>query len=408
MTRKILLAVLVILTGAWLVMWMGSAIIGTTLAERDDRSWPMGLGSIQEVRVRYPPAPASAGAWRLGEIVRPLGIEMKPRYQRSTPALSESYPNAITEYVTSQIQRANPVIDEPPPKVAEYLRVRAAHIDAARALILSGTLIAWAQDIEAGATAPMPRLSGHMQLTRVFVASALGRARRDDAGAWEDLRAAWQLNRGLFERPEIISSLIGLATARVVNGAARKMPLPAPQWLADLQRVDYRRAMLAAHQAEAWTIADRIKAETTSDVDSGDPMGGALARVRDTLLSPYTRVCTLDEFDRWRAMAIEVAARNECDLDPAELERMRRESIPWWNVPSRQMRMPNLASIWQRVFRFRAEIEATQRALELREGRPPRTQSDCTDGKWVYSAGGLQFSRRLTQGTVPVEFWMTK
>lgn len=403
-----------ILIGAWLVMWMGSAVMEHTIARRDDRPWPLGLGPIGEVPRRYPPAPASAAAVRLSDLADEAAIDLTPRDMRAgSPPPRPRGRVELRDYVSRQLQRANLAIDPAPDPIARDLSEHKAQIEAMRALILTGELLAWAQDIEAGPAAPLPRLSGHMDLTRVFVANALDRARRGDPAAWDDLRAVWMLNRNLLERPEIISNLIGVATARMVNAAARKMPLPAPEWLGELQRYDYRRAMLAAHQAEAWGMAGRMQAETGSDADPNDPSSGALARVRDTLLAPYTRLCTIDEFERWRRMAIDLASRAECDLDRAAIEKRRRDSIPWWNAPARQVPVTNLASTWQRVFRVRAEIEATERALDLREGRPPRPESACSDGKWIYSAGGLRFSRRMTMPEsqalqIPVEFWLTK
>lgn len=411
--RKWAWIVAAIVIGTWLVMWMGSAIMEQTITRGDKHPWPLGLGSIDEVPQRYPAAPASVAAVKLSGLAEEAGIELTPREMRAGRPPLRQRDRSESGYVTRQIQRANLAIDAPPASLQETLTARAPQLQAMRALILSGELLAWAQDIEAGPAAPLPPLAGHMYLTRILVASAFDRARRNEPAAWDDLRAAWMLNRNLLERPEIISNLIGIAAARMVNAAARKMPLPAPDWLGEMQRFDFRRAMLAAHQAEAWAIADRIHAETSMDSDPNDPYSGPFAKVRDTVLAPYTRLCTIDEFERWRRMAIDLAARSECDLDRGEIERRRRQAIPWWNVPARQMPITNLASTWRRVFRLRAEIEATERALDLRAGRPPRPESACSDGKWIYSAGGMRFSRRLTVPEsqamqIPVEFWLTK
>jgi hypothetical protein len=180
-----------------------------------------------------------------------------------------------------------------------------------------------------------------------------------------------------------------------------------------MQRFDYRRAALAAHQAEAWMRAQSIRDEVSVDEDFSDPASGAARRIRDTVLAPYTRLCIVDEADRWRRLAVEIATRTECDLDTREIARRRRQAIPWWNLPAREMPVPNLAGMWQRLLRFRAEIEGTERALELRAGRPPRRDSACSDGHWEYSAGGVRFSKRLAApdvpaASIPVEFWLTR
>jgi hypothetical protein len=399
----------------WVILWMGAAVMESTITSRDDSAWPLGLGNSSDVLRRFPPAPASIAAERLSTLARQLGIELTSRGVTAPPDIRQQslgIRGELSQHVTKQIQRANPVIDPMPENLSRFMKDHAGDIDAMRALILSNELLAWAQDIESSES-PIPRLSGLLTLTRVFVARACDRARQNDAAAWEDLRAAWMLNRNLLERPEIISVLIGLATARTVNAAARKMPLPAPEWLGELQRFDYRRAALAAHQVEAWMRAQSIRDEVSIDEDVSDPASGAARRIRDTVLAPYTRLCMVDESDRWRRLAVDIATRTECDLDLREVARRRREAIPWWNLPAREMPVPNLASMWQRLLRFRAEIEATERALDLRAGRPPRRESACSDGHWEYSAGGVRFSKRLTapavpEAAIPVEFWLTR
>ncbi|HVS33316.1 MAG TPA: hypothetical protein VMS98_17900 [Thermoanaerobaculia bacterium] len=413
---KVLVWIAAVAAGVWLLLWMGTAVIAHSMAGRDDTAWPLGLGRSSEVLRRFPSAPASVGAVRLAALARPMGLELTPRAMSAPPdARQQTFAvrGELNQHVTRQIQRANPVIDPLPETLTAFFKAHDADMARLRALILSDELMAWAQDIESPSASPIPRLSGHMTLTRVFVARALDLARREDGAAWEDLRAAWAVNRNLLERPEIISVLVGIASARTVNAAARKMPLPAPEWLGELQRFDYRRATLAAHQAEAWSMSQRIRDEVSVDEDVNDPASGVARRIRERLLAPYTRLCMLDELERWRAIAIEIAAATECDLDLGAVAQRRRAAIPWWNLPARDMPVPNVASMWQRLLRFRAEIEATERALDLRAGRPPRRHSACSDGHWEYSAGGLRFSRRLAPpeipaAAIPVEFWLTR
>src|SRR4051812_7338112 len=77
-----------------------------------------------------------------------------------------------------------------------------------------------------GADAPAPNLLGHMNLSKLFIVRALSKARANDPTAWDELHALWLLDRTLWDRPELISKLIALATSRMVNAAAAKMPLP--------------------------------------------------------------------------------------------------------------------------------------------------------------------------------------
>jgi hypothetical protein len=47
------------------------------------------------------------------------------------------------------------------------------------------------------------------------------------------------------------------------------------------------------------------------------------------------------------------------------------------------------------MLRFRAEREATDRALQIRAGRMPVTESSCSDGAWMVTANAVKFSREV-------------
>ena len=56
----------------------------------------------------------------------------------------------------------------------------------------------------------------------------------------------------------------------------------------------------------------------------------------------------------------------------------------------------DLASVWRRAFRYRAEREATANALRVREGKPIEATSRCSDGAWSFDGTTLRFSREIT------------
>jgi hypothetical protein len=69
--------------------------------------------------------------------------------------------------------------------------------------------------------------------------------------------------------------------------------------------------------------------------------------------------------------------------------------------------MPSILEGWQRLLRFRAEREATQRVLQLRAGETPSTESQCSDGSWIVTPNSVKFSRKVPvpQGIVyPLEY----
>jgi hypothetical protein len=54
-----------------------------------------------------------------------------------------------------------------------------------------------------------------------------------------------------------------------------------------------------------------------------------------------------------------------------------------------------MTSVWRRVFRYRAEREATANALRVREGKPVENSSQCRDGAWTFDGTTLRFSRDI-------------
>ncbi len=399
--RKWLVAIVAILVAVWLLMWFGATVMNRVYAEDAERAWPLGLGPLADVRKRYPDAPTSASAYKLIELSKKMGIDIAPRGEERSLDISESsnmqLRMTLTNYVHAEIQKPTPDIAAPPPVIADYLAAHAGDLAFIRAVLLEGDEeVAWAMRYP-GPRSPLPNLLGHIVLHRALLANALDRTRRGDHGAWEDARAVVVLSRGLWKRPELVSGLIALAMDRSVNAAARKFPLPAPAWFAEFQKFDYTRAAMAARQAETSAISDAVYAETSVD----DPLDQGHRRMINTFLAPVTRLATNDAIEGDRRTAIEVAASRKCAVDSRELTRRRLQSLAWWNFPVRRISQGNLDSVWQRVSRFRAEREATDRALRLRAGEAPLPKSDCSDGSWIYSGNGFRFSKELAAPQVP-------
>ncbi len=323
------------------------------------QDWPMGLGPLESVPRRYPKQMRTAAA---AELDRLALATVKP-----------SGPDPAAKYVSAQLERADRTIDPAPP-----IHPNAAAI---RTLLLSGRPIEWEVDISRGTRAPLPNLNVHMKLSRLLTVSALERARLGDAGAWDDLRAQRVLSRGLWQRPEFISAIIASAIDRNILAAARKMPLPAPAWFGEMRTFDYRKAMLAATQADTWMISAAIDEYSKAD-DAGHNW---VQRVFDRMITePYTELSRADLVERQRDLANEIAKRTTCGLDvPA------REAA-WWNRPASIM-TPNINLAWQRVFRLRADLELTEHALGLRSG----TQSRCSDGHWIVTPASVKFSKTI-------------
>jgi hypothetical protein len=350
--------------GIWLalvVVGIGAALyFGRSRVETGtgNRPWPLGLGLVADAPKRYPATKDNAAAVKLIELARKADVDL--RQSRRMTGYEER--RALMNYVREQLERSGDAIDAPPADIAEQLEQHAAALDEIRAHVLSAGPIVFASDATFRGSrdeAPGPNLVMLQHLQRQFVVRALVAARDGNPEAWDELRVVWELARPLWGHPESMSVLTASTAARMVNTAARKMPLPPPAWFAEIASFPYERALVSVHQVEAWR-------------------GGPGANVR------------------LRGMADAVLRAKACDRTSPQFEAVREE------LGARDT--PNLVSAWERLMRFRAEREATQRVLQMRAGQTPSRDSQCADGSWEVTATSFKFTREAPVEPPQIEY----
>jgi hypothetical protein len=363
-----------VIVAAWLAASVSAQRTRTTGTPYE---WPMGLGALDEVPKRYPPRDTSNDAARLTALAAAAGIDLSPPHTASRSAQRPG----LNTYLDAQLTRADDAVDPPPPELAQYFATHGAALDEVRAYLLGRTAIIWPTDVVAAAQAPLPNLSGHLALTRLLAVHAL----TSPETAADDLCAAWRLQRALWHRPELISKMVALAGTRIVNAAARRLD-KRPAWFDEIGAIDYRRSMLAAQQSEAWIVRKQL-------ADAAEQSEG---RIVDVVLQPYEELCAANIAAVMRRAAGDLAQSRDCAIDGAALDRRVRAMLPFWNRPAHHA-TPNLGGVWQRVARFHAELEATERIFAIKSGRwtPDLQRSACADGSWAYADGTLRFSREI-------------
>lgn len=246
------------------------------------------------------------------------------------------------DFVEREIARGEVTIGDPP---------GIADVSAIRELLLREPIV-WESRVEFDNTLVAEMRAVHMSVARSLVASALTKARGQDPSAWEDLHAAWKLARSLDEHPQMMAQTAALTIARMINAVAWKMPLPAPAWLGELRDRDNVRPLLEAFQYQAASYSN-----------------GAW-------LFPTKWLAASVDHDRQIAESLFKETR--CDVN-----------MPMNNLGT------DLSSVWRRAFRFRVEREATANALRVREGKSIETDSQCSDGGWMFDGTTLRFSREI-------------
>lgn len=343
-------------------IWLGLVVIGIAAALFFGRSrvetgtvnrpWPLGLGLVADAPKRFPVAKDSAGAVKLVELARKAGVDLVRDPDRYEP-VDRGVRRAFTEYLRAQLERGSGEIDAPPSDVTRDLADHAAVFDEIKALALSADPIVFATDINKGEReAPGPHLLGLQHLHRVYVVRGLIAARDNKPEAWDELHVAWKLAAPLWNRPESISVMTASTAARFINTAARKLPMPPAPWFQEVLSFPYDRALAAAHQAEAW------------------------------------RAKTAAHNVRVRGMAEEVLRARACDAKSEQFEAVRKKLGGRATL--------SLVEAWERMMRFRAERELTEKVFALRSGQTPSNATQCSDGTWEVTPASIKFSRDVS------------
>jgi hypothetical protein len=321
--KKTLIVVALIALVVWVISWFRVPEAVTASAAKP---WPGG-GSLDSVDKRFPQLQANGASMKLMALANAL-----PKNE------------AVGDFVSREIARGEITIGGSP---------ALADVSAIRELLLREPIVWQRRDGIGGGNDANAERAAQMTAARALVATALVKARGNDAAAWDDLYAAWKLARSLDGHPQMMVQTAAFTIARMINAVAWKMPLPAPAWLGELQQRDIVPPLLASFQYQTASYA------------------------KDGLRIFPTKMLA-DSVDRDRGIAEELAKETRCDV------KARANELG-----------VDLTSVWHRAFRYRAEREASANALRAREGKPIETASRCTDGNWTFDGTTLRFSREI-------------
>ena len=314
-----------------LVLWVGSWFRSDeAVATSGARAWPGGMGTLASVAGRHP---------------RQMGNDAAARLSKLAAALPEN--EGVDAFVWREVARRELAIGTPPAALPDVAAIRE---------LLLRERVVWPHGggvVEVGDVNTSGMRVVLMTTARALVASALNKARTNDAAGWEDLHAVWKLSRSLDADPQMMMRTAALTMARMVNAVAWKMPQPAPDWFREVQERDYVRPLLEAFQYQ-----------TASYWKDGAQL--------------FPTKWHADSVEHDRRIAETVFGFTACDI----------------NVPVNK-HGSDLTSVWRRAFRFRAEREAAANAMRIRAGKAIESKSVCSDGAWTFDGTTLRFNREL-------------
>ncbi len=359
------------LLGASLV-WLAAGSLRAARRERAaETAWEASFGRLELLTERFPAHPTNETAHALEDAGRTLGIEMRPRGEQpldeemSRPKKTEwdGVRAPLEKWADSQAAKAEGLPEPPPAPVASFFAAHAPVLDAIERRLLSGPAPEWTVDVSKLYAAPVPNLSGQMQLARVLVGRAEARAAAKDARAEESLRAAFALTGSLRGRPEIVSQLVSIGATRLELAAARRIPVDAAAWRARLKTLDPRAGMLGAWKREAW-----VQYEAAKRLREGRLRAGTLS-ARAAFLSRFwrERISSAAYLDAWRAAA-EAAAKSPVeDAETKGLTEAFQAALVQGGAAAVPLEaMPNLVASWRRANVLALEIRKTDETLAVR------------------------------------------
>lgn len=359
------------LLGAALV-WLAAGSLRAARRERAaEAAWDASFGPLGFLTERFPARPTNETARALEGAARTLGIEMRPRGEQpaddepSRPKKTEwdGVRAPLEKWADAQAAKAEGLPEPPPAPVASFFAAHAPVLDAIEETLLASPAPEWAVDVSKLYAAPVPNLSGQMQLARVLVGRAEARAAAKDARAEESLRAAFALTGSLRGRPEIVSQLVSIGATRLELAAARRIPVDAVAWRERLKTLDPRAGMLVAWKREAW-----VQHEAAKRLREGRLRAGPLSGRATALLGFWRdRVASAAYLDAWRAAAEAAAkspvedaeAKGLTEAFTAALVQSGARAVP-------PEAMPNLVGSWRRANVLALEIRKTDESLAAR------------------------------------------
>lgn len=375
-----------------------------------DARWEKSPGPLPDFAARYPRKETNPVARELETLAAAIGVDLTPGQQAGahpSPAARRAHDEArpaLNDWLVAELGRAEEPVEPPPEAVRAYLSSVRPGLDALAARLAEGPPPTWTEDVDLLFAAPLPNLLGHVNLSRLFAASALLRALDGEADADRPLRAAWALSDPLRERPELISRLVHLADVRYVAGALRKVPAEPGPWRARLSTVDPRALVEECLLGEAWVVRELARRPSAGEIE-GISTGAAWFAARPWLRLEASRL--LEDHRR-----LVLAARNApvTDGDPNAVARAAgldgsRSSL--WGLD-----VVDVGSILRRADRLVVDLELTERLLLARDLRraagpdapwPAQVEgsapSRLAGASWTYSVEGGRLTIALSRET---------
>lgn len=369
-------------------LFVGAGMISSRKSRLAREGWNETLGTYDEIMQRFPAREANVSARQLEGLCAAFGIELAPRWEkdRERPSVDaarehDAVKREMAAWLFRQIEQPRFAREPPPESVEKFLRDHSADVDAVRQQLIHSDPPLWKRQMEKLFTAPVPNLTGHLELQKVLIADSQMRLRVGEGSlALDDLEASWRLNLALRDYPLLMTEFIAMTVARMQAGALRQVGAAPSVWSKRFVELDFRESLMTALGFEGWiwTQIDDPRVMLMQD--------NAMLSVVSGLTGPYVEYCVSDVSEAYRRR-LEKSRELEapCDADLAELKADLKLTIPRWNVLGNTL-FSDMTGAFDRLASLDLDLELTAMLLELGQAR------SAGEGAWPVSLPGMEES----------------
>jgi hypothetical protein len=392
------------LAGGAVLLWLVGGNAYARYRERQvERAWVQSFGALRKSLGRYPKSTTNETARRLETLAEPLGLDLAPKAEEVSSADTRAVPKpgqkeseeewqAVSRYLTSQLEKPEAGIVRPPKAVETFFAAHGRDLRALATELATSPVPRWDFDPSIFPShQPIPSLRALIRLQRALLAGGLVDPAGNNLGApGQTLEASWRLNQALSEMPQLTSQLIAIAIARMQVGALRKVEVDASLWRARLAEHDFKRSVLDTQLLAQWPVPERYRQLEEIESRSEKNLG---KRMQALFLRPWQDIVWSEVTEKMRLAYLRIQDAPLSDETLAE-----RKGAAWSAAEILlSIQMPNLLESFRRVDRFVLDAELTGKILQARQLRlqngskewpaeiPGIEVSRFPGAKWIYS-----------------------
>lgn len=356
------------------LLGVGVALWGTGLAIARQRQTKTDAIAAEFLN-QFPTTDLNDSAKELDRLNAALGIAPSvvnsdaPAPSDAAQQALETIQDDLKTYLDAQIQKTSGSLDPVPDPLSQYIQQYRSELAAIQQHLITAETLIWELDPEAMAdfSYAYPSLFQLATLNDLLLIQAIHDAQQGNSTAMMlAIEASTQINPALFQRPDLLSNLVGLIVTRKQAGVLRHLdaiPATIPDRLLALEQ---QQSMVEALNFEAWISYGGLK-KIVRDTSSWDLMAENFS---DNMTSiPFPKLyLTLSNVDTAQAMEQtyrRLPGRSICEGNVAELEQELMVQPARWNYLG-QIAMPSFLGQWHKGGLRMLELELTQKVLQAK------------------------------------------